>query len=101
MVVVSVLTLTASSAAAQTTGSAAYTLNLAGSRISFTIYGRAIFPIKREGHFNEFTGQLAFDPDHPGEMRVDLTVYTTSVDMNDSAQDQLLRSGNFFDVDHY
>jgi polyisoprenoid-binding protein YceI len=95
------LALRATSAAAQTP-SEVYSLSQAGSLVSFTIYGKALFQsIKREGRFKQFDGELAYDPTNPSGTHVDLTVYTASVDINDTDQNQMLRSRNFFDVDHF
>jgi polyisoprenoid-binding protein YceI len=86
---------------AQAHPSGVYTLNQAASVIDFSIYGSAIFKIKRDGQFKEFTGQLSYDPASPASTDVDLTVYTGSVDMHNAEQDQLLKSGEFFDVERF
>ena len=97
-----ILTLAMSSLAhAQAQSTGVYTLNHAASVIDFSIYGSAIFKIKRDGQFKEFTGQLAYDPASPVNTDVDLTVYTGSVDMHNSEQEQLLKSGEFFDVERF
>jgi len=88
-------------AAAQTEVASVYTVNRAASSVGFTIYGSMIFKIKRDGLFKDFNGELAYDPANPGNTRVDLTVYTGSVDMHNSEHDQLMKSGEFFDVDHF
>ena len=88
-------------ASAQTTPPADYALNHGASLIGFTLYASAIFKIKREGLFREFTGELSYDPSRPADTRVDLTVYTTSVDINDADQNDLLRSSDFFDVERF
>jgi polyisoprenoid-binding protein YceI len=72
-----------------------------GSLVGFTVFGRAVFPIKREGSFSEFAGQLSYDPARPADTQVDLTVYTSSVDIHDADQNALLRSDKFFDADHF
>jgi len=92
--------LTASSAHAQATA-ANYTVGQTGSLVGFTISGKVLLPIKREGRFKDFNGELSYDPAHPADTRVNLTVYTSSVDMHDRNQDQLLRSADFFDTDRY
>src|SRR6267142_1311085 len=92
-ILVTLLTVTASSEAGQTTSSGMYALSQVGSLVGFTIYGRALLPIKREGRFKQFAGELSYDPARPDNARVDLTVYTASVDMNNTDHDELLRSG--------
>ena len=81
--------------------SSIYAVNKTGSSVGFTIYGSMIFKIKRDGRFKDFSGELAYDPANPGNTRVDLTVYTASVDMHNSENDQLMKSGEFFDVAHF
>jgi polyisoprenoid-binding protein YceI len=92
---------TSSMAHAQGPSTGVYTLNQAASVVDFSIYGSAIIKIKRDGQFKEFTGQLSYDPASPASTHVDLTVYTGSVDMHNSEQDQLLKSGAFFDVERF
>jgi len=95
------LTLAMSSMAHAQAQTSIYTLNQAASVVDFSIYGSAIFKIKRDGQFKEFTGQLSYDPASPATTHVDLTVYTGSVDMHNSEQNQLLKSDAFFDVERF
>lgn len=88
-------------ASAQTTPPVDYSLNHGASLVGFTLYASALFKIKRDGLFREFTGELSYDPSRPADTRVDLTVYTTSVDIHDSDQNDLLRSSDFFDVERF
>jgi polyisoprenoid-binding protein YceI len=69
--------------------------------VGFTIYGRALFPIKREGRFTDVASQLSYDPTRPADTHVDVTVYTSSVDINNADQNALLRSDSFFDAEHF
>jgi len=78
-----------------------YTVNPSASRVAFTIFGSMIFKIRRDGTFKDFTGELAYDPVRPADTHVDLTVYTGSVDMHDASHDRLMKSEEFFDVEHY
>ena len=100
-ILVSILTLTGSAEAAEPTSPVMYALSQVGSLVSFTIHGKALLPIKREGRFKQFAGELSYDPARPDMTRVDLTVYTASIDMKNTGHDELLRSDNFFDVDHF
>jgi len=88
-------------AAQPETASSIYTVNKTGSSVGFTISGSMIFKVKRDGRFRDFSGELAYDPANPGNTRVDLTVYTASVDMHNSEHDQLMKSEQFFDVEHF
>jgi polyisoprenoid-binding protein YceI len=87
-------------AAAQTESATVYPLTNAAS-VDFTIYAKMLFSFKREGHFKELSGELVFDPARPADTKVDLTVYTSSVEMNNKEQEGMLRSGDFFDADHF
>lgn len=88
-------------ASAQTPPEGVYMLDRAASMVSFTLYGSAIFKIKKDGYFKDFSGLVSYDPARPADTRVDLTVNAASIDTQNSAHDQLLRSGEFFDVQHY
>jgi polyisoprenoid-binding protein YceI len=78
-----------------------YTLNRAASAVGFTISGSMLFKVKRDGNFTDFTGNLSYNPAHPTDAHVDLTVYTNSVDMHNTEHDQLLKSPGFFDTAHF
>jgi polyisoprenoid-binding protein YceI len=78
-----------------------YTLDRDASAVDFTIYASKIFKFKREGQFKEFAGQLSFDPENPLGTHVDLTVYTSSIDIHNDEHNQLLKSATFFDVERF
>jgi polyisoprenoid-binding protein YceI len=78
-----------------------YVVNTESSTVGFTVSARALFTFKRQGRFTEFSGSVAYDPVRPSDTRVDLTVLTASVDTAKPEENVLLRSGDFFDVDHY
>jgi len=71
------------------------------SSVDFTVSAKAIVSLKRDGTFHDFSGSLAYDPADPSMTRVDLTVYTASVDLHSHDQEDLLRSEQFFDVDRH
>lgn len=92
---------TAAAAEVEATASV-YTVNQGASSIGFTLSGsKMLFKFKRDGQFKNFNGELSYDPAHPGDARINLTVYTSSVDMHDPDNNQLLKSTEFFDVDHF
>ena len=76
-------------------------LDRTASAVDFTVYASKIFKFRREGQFTEFTGQLSFDPANLPRTYVDLTVYTSSVDIHNDEHNQLLKSGAFFDVERF
>jgi len=88
-------------AAGQTDVVPVYQLSQAEGIVDFTISARMLFSFKREGRFTDFTGQLSYDAARPHDTRVDLTVFTSSVVMDDQAEADILRSADFFDVDRF
>ena len=71
------------------------------SVVGFTVYAQMLFKLKQDGRFRQFTGQVAYDPVRPTDTHVDLTVYTATVDMHSPEHDAILKSQDFFDVEHF
>lgn len=80
---------------------ARYSVDPELSTVGFTVSARVLFTLKRDGLFHDFAGEVAYDPANPAALRVDLTVYTASVDLDSLEQENLLRSDEFFDVDRH
>ena len=57
--------------------------------------------MKEEGIFREFTGTLDFDPSHPEQSRIELTVQAPSIDTKNDTRDKMVRSDEFLDVTRY
>jgi polyisoprenoid-binding protein YceI len=91
----------ASTASAQTAAPGSYTLDRTASVVGFTISGSMLFKMTEKGRFRDFSGAVSYDPAQPGRTHVDLTVYTASVDMGDVKRDELLKSTDFFDAEHF
>lgn len=53
------------------------------------------------GYFNEFTGQVEFDPDDPGNGRLDVQVIVSSLDTGAAQRDLHLLGPEFFDAGQY
>ena len=53
------------------------------------------------GLFNEFSGQIEFDPEHPEKTRVEATIVVSSIDTDHEKRDAHLRSADFFDVESF
>ena len=53
------------------------------------------------GHFNEFDGEIRFDPDNLGQSRFDFTVTVKSINTNITKRDGHLLSDDFFDAKKY
>jgi polyisoprenoid-binding protein YceI len=59
-----------------------------------------IFSVAR-GHFENYSGSMAFDPDNLEGGSVDIRVEVESINTNIKRRDEHLRSGDFFDSDKY
>src|SRR5678815_5145249 len=88
-------------ARAQASADGVYTVDQATSAVTFTLQGSAIFKVKKDGYFKNFSGLVAYNPARPADTRVDLTVIAGSIDMRNSEHTQLLKSAEFFDVEHF
>ena len=53
------------------------------------------------GRFNEFEGHFTYDPEHPENSSVEVTVQTASVDSNHERRDDHLRNEDFLTVEEY
>ena len=53
------------------------------------------------GQFMDFTGDVFFDPENPGQSRFDFIIQVDSIDTNVGKRDTHLRSPDFFDVARY
>ena len=53
------------------------------------------------GRFNEFEGQFTYDPEHPENSSVEVTVQTASVDSNHERRDDHLRNEDFLTVEEH
>ena len=95
------LTLVTSAATPALAEPGTYALDRTTSAVDFTLSVSKFFKFKREGQFTDFTGQLLYDPVDPRSTQVDLTVYTSSVDVNNVEHNQLLKSVDFFDVERF
>lgn len=56
---------------------------------------------KIQGHFNEYTGEVKFDPKNLAESRFFFKIETASVDTNVAKRDKHLQSADFFDAGKY
>ena len=53
------------------------------------------------GHFTDVTSTADIDPDHPENMRVEVTIQAASLKTNHEVRDQDLRSEKFLDTDKF
>ena len=76
--------------------SATYTIDKDHSSITFKI--RHLLT-KVQGTFNDFSGEIQYDPDHPETWEVNAVIQTASIDTANVNRDNHLRSPDFFDVE--
>lgn len=88
-------------ARAQASSNGVYTVDQAASTVSFTLQGSAVFKVRRDGYFKNFSGLVSYNPTRPADTRVDLTVAAGSIDMRNSEHTELLKSAEFFDVERF
>jgi polyisoprenoid-binding protein YceI len=88
-------------ARAQTSSNGLYIVDQAASTVSFTLEGSAIFKVRKDGYFKNFSGLVSYNPQRPVDTRVDLTVDADSIDMRNPEHSQLLKSAEFFDVERF
>lgn len=56
---------------------------------------------KIRGHFNEYSGEVTFDPNNLVESKFSFKIETASIDTNIAKRDKHLQSADFFDSDKY
>jgi polyisoprenoid-binding protein YceI len=56
---------------------------------------------KVRGSFDEFTGNIAFDPNNPEKTDVHVTIQTNSINTRSEDRDNHLRSADFFNVEQF
>ena len=76
-----------------------YRIDPSHSRIGFA--ARHAMVTKVRSSFNEFSGTGYFDPEHPAQIQIELTIQAASVDTRNSERDAHLRSNDFFDMDKF
>lgn len=54
-----------------------------------------------QGEFLDYDGAIMFDDQHPEKSSVDVTIQTSSIDMDDEKWDEHMKSKDFFDVENF
>ncbi|MEM7618527.1 MAG: YceI family protein [Pseudomonadota bacterium] len=54
-----------------------------------------------QGEFHEYDGAFTFDRDNPENSNVNVTIQTTSIDMDDDKWDAHMKNEDFFNVDKF
>ncbi len=78
-----------------TTVARLYEIDKAHSEVAFQV--RHLLT-KVRGRFSDFSGTIRFDPQHPEESSVSVTIDASSVDTDTTDRDNHLRSDDFFAV---
>ena len=76
-----------------------WTIDPAHSSVGFTI--RHLMISKVHGHFTRWSGSLVFDEADPAASKVEVQIEVASVDTREPNRDGHLRTGDFFDVEHF
>jgi len=71
----------------------------AHSSVGFSVKHMVVATVK--GTFNEWEGSVWFNPEDPGESRINVTIDVASIDTENEGRDTHLRSPDFFDVEKY
>ena len=56
---------------------------------------------RTHGQFNQFSGSIHYDAEHPEKTRIEATVQVGSLDTDNAKRDGHLKSGDFFDVEQF
>lgn len=76
-----------------------YKVDAAHSEIAFTV--RHMMFAKVRGQFAKWTAELEYDATDPKKSRARAEIDTASIDTREAARDNHLRSGDFFDTEHF
>ena len=78
---------------------ATYHIDAGTSTFAFKITHMGILTV--DGVFENVSGTVFFDPEHPDLIRAELEIQTRSLDTDNSLRDRSLRSDAFLDVDRF
>ncbi len=56
---------------------------------------------KSQGEFHDYDGFIELDRENPQNSKVEVTIKTSSIDMDDEKWDESMKSAKFFDVEKY
>ncbi len=54
-----------------------------------------------QGEFHKYDGSVEFDQENPENSKVDVTIYTDSIDMDDEKWDAHMKNADFFNIGEY
>ena len=79
--------------------SAEWEIDKSHTEVGFTATHMVI--TKVNGKFNDFTGEINFDPENPASSKIKGVVQVASVDTDNEKRDQHLRTSEFFDAENH
>jgi polyisoprenoid-binding protein YceI len=94
-----IIGLTCLAALAAAASAETYLIRPVYTNVTFKITKWMVMP--EQGQFREFDGTLTYDPAHPEQSHIEMTVQAASIDTKDETRDGVLRSDDFFGVAHY
>ncbi len=77
----------------------AWQFDTAHSSITFSAKHMMITTV--HGRFNQWTGTITLDEQHPENSQVEVTIYANSLDTDNDQRDQHLKSPDFLDAQKY
>ncbi len=77
----------------------AYSVDKAHSSIGFTVSHLVVS--KTTGNFNDYDGQIQFNPDDLANAKFDFTVKVAGIDTKNEGRDKHLKGADFFDAEKY
>ncbi len=78
---------------------ATYTVDKAHSSIGFSIMHMMISRVV--GQFDDFTGDVQFDPDDPANSKLDFDIEVATINTKNDKRDGHLRGADFFDAEKF
>lgn len=82
-----------------TAQAAVYEIDNSHSNLGFAV--KHLEAGKTRGAFNDYTGMITFDPADYSTFSANVTIQAASIDTNNEARDNHLKSGDFFEVETY
>lgn len=98
---VALLAASAALALAQPILAADYVIDMEGAHASINFKISHLGFSFLVGRFDEFSGTLSYDPEKPGDSRVEVVVKTESINSNHAERDEHLRSDDYLATDKY
>ncbi len=78
---------------------ATWSIDKAHSSVGFRVKHLMISNVN--GQFTDYDGTIEYDPAHPENASINVTINMASVDTDNSGRDDHLRTGDFFNVENF